>query len=73
MYKFEENLLDYLKGMKRLTNYIWFKGETPDDIYAENFEMIAKEFEANFNTKLNKNSHFNQKSTIDTLGSVEFN
>lgn len=73
MVNFEVLLLDYLKEMRRLTNYIWFKGETPEDIYVENFEILTKEFEANFNSKLDKNSHFDQKSTIDTIGSLDFN
>ena len=73
MSKFEDNILQYLKEIKRLTNYTWFSGETPQDIYVENFGMITKEFENNFSEKLSKHSHYNLKSTMDSIGSLDLN
>ena len=65
----ERNLLDFLKGIKRHSNYIWFKDEKPEKIYMDNFELITKEFEQNFTKRFSLNSLTN-RSTLDTRESL---
>ena len=58
----ENNIFEFLKGIKKQVSYIWFKGETPEQIYNDNFMYLTRDFEQNFqNKKITSN-----KSTFDT-------
>lgn len=62
----ERNMLTFLRDLKKMKKYTWFKEASLEDIYNENLELLSQDFQRSLPINFSNDMKSFIDSTVDS-------